>query len=232
MSSPATIASSLEVLCRQGRVWRGRHVGQDGEQRLPTGHPELDMALGGGLARGALAEILSRRDSGLSLLLPLLARLSAEPRWLGWLAPPHLPYAPALAQAGIALDRVLLIHSRDTKQDLWALEQTLASGHCSAVLAWPARIAPAQLRRLQLSAEQGGALGVLFRPPDALAQSSPAGFRLGVAPSPRGLKVQVHKRRGGWGSAREIFIPRAISSEGDLRGPHGSPPGGGRQPAG
>ena len=46
---------------------------------------------------------------------------------------------------------------------LWAMEQALRSGACSAVLGWAAPCELQALRRLQLAAEQSRCLAVLFR---------------------------------------------------------------------
>jgi cell division inhibitor SulA len=133
------------------------------------------------------------------LLLPLLARLSERPRWLAWVAPPHLPFAPGLSARGIDLQKVLVIRDVSEEQRLWAAEQALKSASCSAVLLWPQRLQTVQVRRLQLAAEQGDCLGVLFRSLRDAAISSPAALRMKVSPSPLGLDVQVLKRRAGWG---------------------------------
>jgi len=137
---------------------------------VPTGHGALDACLpGGGWPLGALTELLPARAGigELSLLAPALARLARAPRWIVWVAPPWLPYAPALAAAGIDPGRILLVHPRDGAGRLWATARALASGTASAVLAWlPAALRLAELRRLQLAAERGGAWGVLFRPPE------------------------------------------------------------------
>jgi hypothetical protein len=74
------------------------------------------------------------------------------------------------------------------------------------VLAWQAKIQPAQVRRLQLAAEQGGGIGVLFRPLRATGEVSPAALRLRITPSPIGLDVEVQKRRGGWGG-QQCSVP-------------------------
>ena len=39
-----------------------------------------------------------------SLLFGALKRVSEEGRAIAWINPPHLPYAPALARAGVALN--------------------------------------------------------------------------------------------------------------------------------
>lgn len=182
-----------------GRLWRGRNGPQVRSRVQPSGWRALDECLGGGWPRAALVELLSHRHQGLPLLLPLLARLGAEARWLAWVAPPHVPFAPGLAGHGVDLRKLLLVQQVDAQQRLWAAEQMLRSGSCAAVLLWPERLQTVQIRRLQLAAEQGDCLGVLFRRLRDAAQHSPAATRLKVMPSPLGLDVEVVKRRGGWG---------------------------------
>jgi cell division inhibitor SulA/protein ImuA len=194
----------LEKLKRDGSLWQGRRGRPAADRMLPSGWAVLDEALGGGWPRNALIEVVSDAYQGLSLLLPLLARLSRDERWLAWVAPPHVPYAPALAARGVHVERLLLVQDVSAGQCLWAAEQALKSGACGLVLVWPGEVQAAQLRRLQLAAEQGDCPGILFRRPRALGQGSPAAVRLRVQPSPLGLEVGVLKRRGAWGGARCI----------------------------
>ena len=189
----------LDELKRNGALWQGRRSGLAPDSLLSSGWPVLDRLLGGGWPRAALIEVLSDAHQGLSLLLPLLARLSARPRWLVWVAPPHVPYAPALAAHGVRVGQLLLVRDVSAGQGLRAAELALTSGACSAVLAWPAQLQTAQLRRLQLAAEQGDCVAILFRSVRTAAQGSPAALRLLVRPVPPGLQVEVLKRRGGWG---------------------------------
>ena len=47
----------------------------------------------------------------LRLLMPALRALSnTQNRWLAWINPPFIPYAPALQAAGIESSKILLIH--------------------------------------------------------------------------------------------------------------------------
>lgn len=192
----------LDKLVHSGRVWRAGRTDAVDEGRLTSGVEGLDEALGGGWPRGALTELLSRRGEGVGLLLPALARLSEQQRWIAWVAPPIRPYAPALAAHGVRCERLLLVHRTDPEQDLWAMEQALRSGACSAVIAWPGRLNDGQVRRLQLAAEQGDSLGVLCRGQGAGDEPSPAALRLRVTAEPGALVVRVIKRRGGFGGAR------------------------------
>jgi hypothetical protein len=192
---------ALDNLLQQPGIWRGNRPAAVATESISSGFPALDKLLpGGGWPLGALTELSAPFGIGaLNLVMPALARLSREGRWLAWIAPPYIPYAPALAVQGVELSRVLLVHPRTGTDGLWAVEQALRSGTCGAVLAWPAAGDERALRRLQLAAEEGRAWGVLFRSPGSTPQSSPAALRLALEPAPDdGLTVHVLKRRGGW----------------------------------
>lgn len=194
-----------DVLQRQD-IWRGGGTAA-AAHLLPTGHAALDAAIGG-WPRDALVELLTDHTGigEISLLLPTLAALSRE-RHIVFVAPPHIPYAPALAAAGVDLARFLWLRPVSEADALWALEQCLRSGVCGAVLGWPAHPDQRSLRRLQLAAETGHALAVLCRPRRAGAAASPAALRLELDPTASGLRVHTLKRRGGWNTA-PLFIAR------------------------
>lgn len=167
---------------------------------LSTGFPELDAVLPkGGWPQGAVTELLVPQEGvgALQLLLPTLAKISQQRRWIAWVAPPYIPYAPALAAAGVDLSRVLLIHPRAGDDGLAVVERSLRSGTCGAVLAWPMAGDGPALRRLQLAAAEGQSLGVLFRPESLAEQSSPIDLRLRIARRPTGVDIYLLKRRGG-----------------------------------
>jgi len=190
---------ALEQLLQQRPdIWRGAGLTAPAPPGVSSGFSALDAELpGGGWPEGALTEILGDATGAFTLTLPALARLSDEGRWLLLAAPPRLPYAPALASRGVALERLLLVRPSEPSGSLWAAEQGLRSGACGAVLIWSDSAAGSALRRLQLAAAEGEALAFLFRPEAAAAHPSPAPLRLRVRPSAQGLDVQVLKRRGG-----------------------------------
>ena len=191
-------ASELARLLEHPAIWRGRSAAP--VESLPTGYGALDPCLpGGGWPRTGLIEILVPRFGvgELYLLLPLLGALTRRPlaRWCVWISPPLEPYAPALAAHGADLQRMLVVRAPEA---LWAFEQTLGSGASDIALAWAARNPPARaLRRLQLAAERGRTLGVLFRPRRAARESSAAVLRLAVEPRTGGVRVTLLKSRGG-----------------------------------
>jgi len=115
------------------------------------------------------------------------------------LAPPHIPYAPALASFGVDLQYLLVVQAGNAADRLWAVEQTLRSGSFGALLAWlpQEKTRPEHLRRLQLAAQSAQGPVLLFRSLAAQFESSPAPLRLLLLPRPgQQLSVQILKRRG------------------------------------
>lgn len=194
-------ADGLGALLRHPGIWRGDSLEEAAPPGVPTGFAGLDALLpGGGWPRGTVAEILVEREGTgeLSLLLPALARLSSgTDRWVALVAPPWLPYAPALAAGGVDLARLLVVRTGSGDDALWAMEQALRSGACSAVLAWPRSPGEKALRRLQLAAGSGDCWGACFTPARAAAGQSPLPLRLKVSGAAGRTLVQVVKRRGG-----------------------------------
>jgi hypothetical protein len=193
----------LQELLAHPSVWRGRS--RAAVETLSTGFAALDAGLpGGGWPRHGLVEILTPRPGvgELYLLLPALAALSqgTPARWCAWVAPPHQPYAPALEARGVMLDRMLIVRAHSTAV-AWAYEQVLRSGACGLALAWLPRVSPRAIRRLQLAAEQGRALGVLFRGQQSACVASPAMLRVSLEPlkeaGRHGARVTLIKSRGG-----------------------------------
>ncbi|WP_052341848.1 ImuA family protein [Salinarimonas rosea] len=156
------------------------------------GATALDAALGGGLARGTIHEILAGEAGDLGaahgFALACAARLaapvpaasvSAAPARLG---PPGrvllvqdeeaaredgLPYGPGLALAGLDPAHLVLVRARDAREALWATEQALRCRSLAAVLAEIARLPGlydlTASRRLVLAAREGGTTGLVVQ---------------------------------------------------------------------
>lgn len=201
MTIPLSLGSQrTQTLEQLARLCRNAESGRAPWLAAPSGFAELDASLpGGGWPVGAIAELMSDAIGigELGLLVPVLSRLARAGRYIAWIAPPYLPYAPGLAQRGVPLERVLLIQTASLQQSLWATEQALRCPAVGAVLAWPAYIVDKNVRRLQLAAAAGGSLGILYRPPEAARESSPAALRLRLHALPDGLAVEIQKSRGG-----------------------------------
>jgi hypothetical protein len=190
--------TALTPLLEHPAIWRGDELSRVASPSVPSGFAALDAQLpGGGWPTAALMEILPAHEGigELRVLGPALAALSRS-RMLVWIAPPHLPYAPALAAAGIDLARLIVVRTQTPRETLWATEQALRSKACGAVLAWPMQTNYAQLRRLQIAAEGNPVLAALFREPGAARETSPATLRIALQTLNGELAARILKRRG------------------------------------
>jgi len=164
----------------------------------PTGWPQLDAVLpAGGWPDGALTEILLPADgvSELQLLMPTLVRLTQTDRPVLLIAPPYAPCVAGWRTQGVDMAHVEIVAVAHERQVLWAMEQSLRAGCCSAVLAWPKQIDERQLRRLQVAADSGSALAFVFRDRKYAEHASPAALRIEIETNPAQLRVR--KCRGG-----------------------------------
>ena|SRR5438067_8663822 len=189
---------ALEQLLQRNVLWRGGALGVCPDA-LPSGFSALDDELpGGGWPRQGLTELLTDEEGmgELALVLPALARLTREGKRALWLAPPHEPYAPALAAAGIDLVNLLIVRPARRRDTLWAAEQALRSGSCHAFASWLPRLRYVELQRLAVTAQASRAIAFVFRPLAAASESSPACLRLALAPAGGELAVDIIKRRG------------------------------------
>jgi cell division inhibitor SulA len=179
MANPETISG---LLTRQD-TWRGRSQRRS-RPVAPTGYSSLNLLLQGGIGE-------------LSLLLPLLKDHSNNSRLCLWLDPPYQPYAPTLAAAGIALERLLVVRSKNPREWLWAAEQSIRSG--ALLLAWARQQAPryTDLRKLQLAAADSSNAAFLFSSVSSLAAPSPVALRLELESlQVNKLLLTVRKMRG------------------------------------
>lgn len=188
-----------EILQRQS-VWRGGTPSETAIPAAPTGYAGLDAELpGGGWPVGGLAEVLCRAEGvgELQIVLPTLAALTGAGHRVAWLAPPHLPYAPALRAAGVRLEHLTVVHAPGRRDALWAAEQALRSRSFHALLLWLPRASYAELRRLAVAVQDGPGFALAFRPPEAACEASPAVLRLALDPGAESnLGIRILKRRG------------------------------------
>jgi protein ImuA len=221
----------VEDLLSHPLLWKGQDAGLADTPAIATGFDALDRYLpGGGWPLAGISEIFVEHYGlgELRVLMPALATLSRcaveSKKWIVWIAPPFVPYAPALAHHGVDLSRILLVHPRgqspfskkkgsdpgvpqqkgsDPSDTLWAVEQAIRSQSSIATLAWVKTAGMTTLRRLQLGAETHRCWTVLFRTPEAMSQNSPAALRFSVLPGgalPGGdtadIRVEIQKCRG------------------------------------
>ena len=201
-------------------LWRGHYTASRGERGLSTGFPGLDGILpnGGWPTRGLVEIVCPRRGMGeLQLLVPLMRNLTAQGQWVLWVCPPAAPYAPALVQAGVDIGKLLVVApGASLRNALWSMEKALRS--CRLVLAWQNGLSHQVLRRLQLAANSGNSLAVLFQRgnsgcpySDLRLQLSRAG---GVGDSGKeGPRVSILRARGNVRCSGVRLGPAALAGE-------------------
>lgn len=202
--------TDLDTLLQRSDIWRASQQRPPGHS-VATGFAALDACLhDGGWPAATLTELLVTTPAigEWQLLLPTLARSTTAGEYCALVAPPYLPYAPALLAAGIDPGQLLVVEPADPGELLWCACQLLQSGAFAAVVAWPGRLPMrrAELRRLQLAAAAGDSLAFLYRDHRYSRDASIAGLRIEVTPTPAGLQLLIHKQRGGWSGQRVELI--------------------------
>src|SRR5262245_12542786 len=128
-------AATLEQLAR---LCRSDRDGSTPRTIHPTGTAQLDEALpGGGWQSGTIVELMPATTGigELRVLMPALASITHGDRYVALIAPPYIPYAPALSRQRVQPERLLVIQAKLPEDILWASEQTLRCSSFGAVLA-------------------------------------------------------------------------------------------------
>jgi cell division inhibitor SulA/protein ImuA len=201
----------IRALLLSPHVWRGSDHAHASEVES-TQLAELDRILpGGGWPRHSLIEILHGPQGvgELAWLLPTLADRSTSTR-IALVMPPHVPYAPALFQAGIQPWRLIVVEPGTAEDGWWSAEQMLRSGQFGAIIFWPQRFDERGLRRLHAACRQGTCLGFVMHAESWACAASPAPLRLCVMPSGEvdAVRFRILKCRGGFVTADRQYVLR------------------------
>lgn len=181
----------------KGLVWYGCNS-REQIKRIPSGFNEVDDALQGGFPEQGIIELKTDFGVGeLRLMTPFLAAKQSSGQ-LVFVAPPIQLNAEYLMANSIDVDNLVLLTPTQEEQALWATEQCLSSGCCSAVVLWQHTLSIKQVRRLMLACEQGGASLVLFRYQKSQPLFSlPSTVSLSVTSHSQGIQLKVDKQKGG-----------------------------------
>ena len=209
----AALRAEIGALERAGRA--------GGAASFPFGVDSIDRRLAaGGLAACALHEIAGASpglaDEAAATLFAAAAAVRAGSEGEGhvlWALVRRDLFAPGLAQAGLAPERVLYAECRRDEEVLAVMEEGLRHGGLCAVVGEVGRVPMAATRRLQLAAEEGGTMALMLKRwrragEDPLALPSAAVTRWRIAPAPSALlpapgvgrarwRLELARQRGG-----------------------------------
>ena len=143
----------------------------------------------------------------LRLFLPPIGSLTQNQRQVLMINTPYIPYAPALLQAGLDLSYLLLLMPGNWRDALWAAEKALMNPACGMVLLWSDDFLNSgggfdynkAIRRLQVAAQAGRAVLVLYRFAEGFSQYQQmpwAAVRLRLLAKNKNLLVDALKFRG------------------------------------
>lgn len=191
-----------QLLHGNPHLWRGCDMAGQGFHGHSTGFSELDSILPGrGWPQKGLMEVISKQwgMGELQLLLPLMRSVIESGKWILWISPPHSVHAPALVQAGVDTDQILVVKmDASCKDALWSMEKAFQTENCGLVLAWQNWLPATVLRRLQLAADTGNTLGVIFKQNECKH-----------SPSPTRLQIKESSLQKDRFSAAEITVLKA-----------------------
>jgi protein ImuA len=185
LSRPDAREQLVSGLRRQLGRWEAAGGAEDAVV-FSSGAAAVDRLLpSGGLRHGMLVEWLTGADGaiggGAATLGLLGAREAcADAGALVVIDRQQTFYPPAAAAWGIDLDRVIVVHPQNARDELWAAVQALRSPAVAAIWAVIDRLDSRAFRRLQLAAQAGRTLGVLMRPGSARGEPSWADVSLEV----------------------------------------------------
>jgi hypothetical protein len=163
------------------------------EPRLATDIPEVDRLLEGGFPAGVIATIEGATGRW-SLAAGLLARMTR--RSLAAILDDGALYPPSLVEAGVRLDRVLVVPARGALAIARAVDVLLRSRICRLVLMPAIALRDALWTRLAMLAHRNGVLLIVVAGRAGTALSAVAGVRLHCTLE----RVFVRGERGLWGS--------------------------------
>jgi len=181
----------------------------DGPSALPLGIAAIDLALGGGLALGALHEIAAAGEAHATAAAGFALGLASSGARLLWIAEDMAliesgaPYGPGLEAFGLAPERLLTAAAARRYDLLWAMEEALRCRTVAAVIGElrHGEIDPVAVRRLSLAAGTSGALALLLRAaPPRDASTAATRWIAGAAPHDCFAVRLTRNRRGPLGA--------------------------------
>lgn len=116
-------------------------------------------------ATGRVTEIIqhSKEVSLSALLLPMLAQLSRQNRWLAIVGAPAEITRESLTEAGVDMKHLWFLKPSDKHSTLDLASRALEAQTCHAVVSWHTDLDETGMSQLQLSAASSDTQGIVVR---------------------------------------------------------------------
>lgn len=189
----------IEQLLERGDIWRGHEQRFASQTAVDTGYPEFNEEL---LFKGwpvsSLIEVCQQNLTHSEWLLITPALLKTSGGYIVLLNPPALPFCQALIQAGIDLERVLVVRAEKKTDFLACFFELARASACDVILAWQPRqaLSYTELRKCLLASADGSGMYFLFRPATLRQQSSPSVLRILTELTATHLHITIFKQKG------------------------------------
>ncbi|RXE86654.1 translesion DNA synthesis-associated protein ImuA [Pseudoalteromonas sp. A757] len=186
------MANYIDLLECKNLLWRGR--GQAAQHDVvSTRFAALDDLLCGGWPQQGVIGVKTAMGIGeLRLILP---HFVDDNRLKVLINPPGQIHAAALHYLSLDLSEFMIVQPPSEKEALWAAEQCVKSGVCSALVLWHEALSIAAVKRLQLGAQAGSCrLFVLHQA--QYAQTLPFTLSVVLQAQHSSLDVTVKKHKG------------------------------------
>lgn len=201
--------SPLESLLSRNDIWRGDSYCASPQMTLDTGYTAINSALlNSGWPRASLIEVCQKELQHQEWLL-FLPRLKMIDGCIFLLNPPGEPFGQALIQAGIDLERIIVVHVANKADFLASFTELARTQACDVLFAWQQQhhLSYTELRKCLLASNENSGLCVLFRPGKAWQQSSPATLRLQSQVTATHLQLHIFKQKGMIQSSQTVHLP-------------------------
>lgn len=202
----------IENLLARSDTWIGNNHSSCKEV-VSTGNLILDEFLLGGWPISSLTELIIKKEGlgELSLIMQTVKKYTDRNHLCIWLNPPYEPYPPALANAEVALNNLLIINTSSVKEWLWVAEQSIRDN--ALLLLWNRNqnINYQMLRKLQLAASETILPVFLFNSPEATRDSSPAFLRIIIDSSQTKTLLLTLKKLRGKAPGQQLIMPSMIN---------------------
>ncbi|GGY72526.1 hypothetical protein GCM10011613_16900 [Cellvibrio zantedeschiae] len=219
LNPPTSPEIELEQLLNRSDIWRGKAYSPAPQISLDTGYADINAALfNKGWPTSSLIEVCQKglQQQEWLLFLPVLKMISG---YILLLNPPGEPFCQTFIQAGIDLDRIVVVRISNKADFLTSFTELARTQACEVLFAWQERqnLSYTELRKCLLACNEGNGLCVLFRPESAQQQSSPAALRLYTQLTRNHLQLNIFKQKGALQqSTQAIHIPLPDTLKGYL----------------